>query len=145
MNHSVYTADINECAVRSEILYDTLVMLTNLKSRPKSLLSSLLFSNKDNLDRAKRSLLSIIEVDELDLLSSTCKNGKIAALSYARLRSGNKYGVCTGGNYNATLDDRGNLALEDLAAFVSSLESYPAVISVNSFLGNWRRSPGRKR
>ena len=82
MNHAVYAADINECAVIGEGFNCALKLHAFFKLAPKLLACFSSFLIKNSLNGANGSSSLLIEVDNSESYGLTFKNGKIFVLGH---------------------------------------------------------------
>ena len=142
MYHSVYSAEINECAVSGHILDLTRVDLTFFNIAPEFLLCgaaslSCLFA----CNYADRALCSVaLDLDDSEAYLVTLDRVEVAVLRNARMISGNKYLGCANKNVYAAVKNFDNLTVKYLACFACFNYFLPLFSVVNGLLGKLRNS-----
>ena len=91
VNHTVNTAEVNECTVCSKVLNSTLIVLALFDCCPESIFLCLALLTEYGTDRSICLMALLVDVNNLYSLSCANESGEIAALGYTAERCGNEY------------------------------------------------------
>ena len=140
MYHSVNAAEVNECAVRGQALNGSFIDRTLFNGIPECLLLCLALLACNRTDGSVSAAALILDLDDLHALGRSDKCGKVSVARDSGLRCGDEYAVGIERNDNSSLYSLDNLALKNLAAFVSRDYVFPILIGINALFRKGRNT-----
>ena len=135
VNHTVNAAEVNECAVGSNALNLTGVVLAYFDVSPEVFEKSFSFFSCDYADRTDCALSVFLDFNDFEFLLGAYDALKIAVLGNVGLGSGDEDLLRKSNCDNAALNCFGDLAFENFFVFFSSNDLVPVVVCVNFLLG----------
>ena len=135
MNHTINTANINKCTVRSERFHNTGILLAYFGICPEffCLLLTLVIENGTNRTYGTSSLLCYFNNTERNFLLK--KSVKAFTSCSSCLRSRDKYSYTVGYSDKTALNDFGNNTCDNTLFFFSLNDRVPTLLSIKTLFG----------
>ena len=137
VDHAINAADVYECAVRSQGLHGTGVLVANFDLAPNLLSSSATLFLLYRTDGTNHALALTVDLGDAETCSLTYQLAQRLALRDTGLRSRDEYADAKCVSNNAALVLFVNLALDDGLIFLCVLDGLPALHLVYALLGQY--------
>ena len=135
VDHTVNTADINECAVGSQGLYGAGVLLAYLDLVPDLLSSSAALFLSNGTDGADNALSLTVDLGDAETGNRADQLAQRLTLRDTGLACRDEYAYAECACNNAALVLFADLALDNGLVFLGSLDGLPALHLINALLG----------
>ena len=134
MNHTLGSADINECTVRNDGLNGTDIFLTLFGILPYLFEAFAAFDILSGTDGTYGTFLLFVSFDDEKLYGLTDTIGKFRALGYTEKRTGDKDTDTLRISENAALDSLCNRCFKHFLVFIGFNDLVPCVLVVETTL-----------